>query len=221
MEEIKVILDHAQAEITEKKSRFIANVYEIHSEIQANEYLDAIKKKHYDARHNCYAYVLGKSNETQRFSDDKEPQGTAGKPILEVIRGQGYHNTLIVVTRYFGGILLGTGGLLRAYTEAAQAGINQAEADGLSSVIYTGNEIIITSDYNLSGKIQYIINQLNIPLEDTIYDARVTYKLAVECSLKDMLIKKITEATNAASVISIGDPISFAISDNRPVMYEL
>lgn len=221
MEEIKVILGHAQAEITEKKSRFIANVYEIHSETQAVDYLEAIRKEHYDARHNCYAYVLGKLNEIQRFSDDKEPQGTAGKPILDVIKKQGYHNTLIVVTRYFGGILLGTGGLLRAYTCAAQEGIYQAEADGLSSVIYMGNAINITSDYNLSGKVQYIINQMNIPIEDTIYDAKVTYKLAVEKSLKDMLIKKITEATNAASVISVDEPISFAISGNRPTLYEL
>ena len=221
MEEIKVILNHAQAEITEKKSRFIANVYEIHSEAQANEYLEAIKKKHYDARHNCYAYVLGKLNEIQRFSDDKEPQGTAGKPILDVIKNQGYHNTLIVVTRYFGGILLGTGGLLRAYTSAAQEGINQAETNGLSSIIYMGDAINVTSDYNLSGKVQYIINQMNIPIEDTIYDAKVTYKLAVENSLKDMLIKKITEATNAASVISVDRPISFAVSDNRPVLYDL
>ncbi len=221
MEEIKVILNHAQAEITEKKSRFIANVYEIHSESQACEYLEAIRKKHYDARHNCYAYVLGKSNETQRFSDDKEPQGTAGKPILEVIKNQGYHNTLIIVTRYFGGILLGTGGLLRAYTAAAQEGIRQAETDGSSSVIYTGNRISICGDYNLSGKLQYIISQMNIPLEDITYDTNVTYKLAVETSLKDMLIKKITEATNAASVISIDEPISFAISGNRPVLYDL
>ncbi len=221
MEEIKVILNHAQAEITEKKSRFIANVYEIHSEAQANEYLEAIKKKHYDARHNCYAYVLGKLNEIQRFSDDKEPQGTAGKPILDVIKNQGYHNTLVVITRYFGGILLGTGGLLRAYTAAAQEGINQAEANGLSSIIYMGDAINVTSDYNLSGKVQYIINQMSIPIEDTIYDAKVTYKLAVENSLKDMLIKKITEATNAASVISVDRPISFAVSDNRPVLYDL
>ena len=96
---------------------------------------------------------MGERNETQRFSDDKEPQGTAGKPILEVITKQGYHNTLIVVTRYFGGILLGTGGLLRAYTQAAGEGLKQAELNGQSGDVFTGMELSVRCDYGISGKV--------------------------------------------------------------------
>ena len=103
----------------EKKSRFIAAVYSISSEEEAASYIEAARKKYWDARHNCYAFVIGDNNEIMRFSDDGEPSGTAGKPILEVIVGRGIHNCLIVVTRYFGGTLLGTGGLVRAYQKSS------------------------------------------------------------------------------------------------------
>jgi len=164
-----IMLGRAQGEITEKKSRFIASVFEIHSEAEALSILESVRKKYYDARHNCYAYVLGERQEIQRFSDDKEPQGTAGKPILEVITKQGFSNTLIVVTRYFGGILLGTGGLVRAYTAAAVEGLTQAAENGNANAVYTGIPMEITCDYGLSGKVQYIISQMNIPTGETIY----------------------------------------------------
>ena len=129
-------------EIEEKKSRFIANVSPAGTEEEALAFIEAMKKKYWDARHNCYAYVLGERGELVRFSDDGEPSGTAGKPILEVLLGMEVRNLVVVVTRYFGGTLLGTGGLVRAYTQAAQAGM-------AASVIRTmryGALLFITTD---------------------------------------------------------------------------
>ena len=209
----------ASGEITEKKSRFIANVYEIHSEEEALKILESVRKKYYDARHNCYAYVLGARNETQRFSDDKEPQGTAGKPILEVITKQGFHNTLIVVTRYFGGILLGTGGLVRAYTQAAGEGLHQAERNGQATEVFRGRELNVTCDYSSSGKVQYLISQMEIPTADTIYDASVTFQVIAPEDLSGSLIQKITEATNAAAQITCSDPADYRIANGIPERY--
>ena len=108
----KIVYEAGEGEIVEKKSRFIAHVLPVEEEEQALEKIEQIKKQYWDARHNCYAYVIGKKQELQRFSDDGEPSGTAGKPILEVLLGEEIHNALVVVTRYFGGTLLGTGGLV-------------------------------------------------------------------------------------------------------------
>ena len=117
---MKKIISGGTGEFTDKKSRFIANIYHIEDEDMAVKIIEQLRKKYWDARHNCYAYVLGGKSEIQRFSDDGEPSGTAGKPILEVITGNECGNCLCVVTRYFGGVLLGTGGLIRAYTNAAK-----------------------------------------------------------------------------------------------------
>ena len=220
MKTAKVMIGHAAGEITEKKSRFIAGVYEIHSEEEALKILESVRKKYYDARHNCYAYVLGERSETQRFSDDKEPQGTAGKPILEVITKQGFHNTLIVVTRYFGGILLGTGGLVRAYTQAAGEGLKQAEQNGQTAEVFTGKELSVTCDYSASGKVQYLISQMEIPVADTIYDANVTFKVIVPVSQAGSLITKITEATNASALITPSEPADYRIANGKPEPYQ-
>lgn len=126
MEEFYMVDGPARGEIVEKKSRFIANVFPVDSEEQALEIIEKTKKQYWDARHNCFAFVIGKNNEVQRFSDDGEPQGTAGKPILEVLTKGNIHNTLIIVTRYFGGTLLGTGGLVRAYGQSSKAAIENS-----------------------------------------------------------------------------------------------
>ena len=116
MEKYQTVYQGASAEIVEKKSRFIAEVFPVSSEEEAAEILEEVKKQYWDARHHCWAYVIGDTQAAERCSDDGEPSGTAGKPILEVIRGQKLSNVLVVVTRYFGGTLLGTGGLVRAYS---------------------------------------------------------------------------------------------------------
>ena len=219
MQPKKIILGHAQGEIIEKKSRFIAGVYEIHSEPQALEILESVRRNYYDARHNCYAFVLGSNHQTQRFSDDKEPQGTAGKPILEVLTKQNYYNTLIVVTRYFGGILLGTGGLARAYTASALEGLHQAEETGAASVLFEGIPLRIQCDYSLSGKVQYLLSQMQIPVDQILYDEKVTCLVVPPAAQADLLTAKITEATNAAARITKEEPGSFILSGGAPVPY--
>ena len=123
----RAVYEGGQGEIVEKKSRFIATVLPIETEEEALEFIAKMKKKYWDARHNCYAYVTGDKGQIQRFSDDGEPQGTAGKPMLDILNSYGLTDCLLVVTRYFGGTLLGTGGLVRAYTDATRAGIENSD----------------------------------------------------------------------------------------------
>ena len=118
--EYRTVYQEGSAEIVEKKSRFIARVFPIKTEEEAAELLEKIKKQYWDARHHCWAYIIGEKQVQERFSDDGEPAGTAGKPILEVIRGQKLHNVMIIVIRYFGGTLLGTGGLVKAYGDSTK-----------------------------------------------------------------------------------------------------
>lgn len=178
-------------EIEEKKSRFIAYVSHAETEEEALAFVESVKKKHWDARHNCYAYVLGERGQMMRFSDDGEPSGTAGKPILEVLAGACVRNAVIVVTRYFGGTLLGTGGLVRAYTQAAQAGI---AASTICTMRY-GTRLCITTDYNGIGRIQYLLGTKKIPIEEPSYTDVVTLKVKIPFEEEDSFRKEITEAT--------------------------
>lgn len=196
MEEYFVVETSGTGEIVEKKSRFIAHVIPVESEQQALDNIEAIKKKYWDARHNCFAFVIGKNNEIQRFSDDGEPQGTAGKPILEVLSGQNIHNTLIVVTRYFGGTLLGTGGLVRAYGQASKVGLSNA----VICSVCEGVQFELTADYNSIGKIKYIMGQMGISTQDEEYAADVTMVIRMKKSEYDTFKKKITDATNGKTV---------------------
>lgn len=159
---MKAVLGSAQGEITEKKSRFIATVCEIHSEDEALRIIESMRKKYWDARHNCYAYVLGRNNEIQRFSDDKEPSGTAGKPILNVLLESDVRNALIVVTRYFGGVLLGTGGLVRAYSSSASAGLAALEngSEGKLLPVEEGIEVSFSCDYKDISRFDALCMQL-------------------------------------------------------------
>ena len=172
---MKIIYKNGTDEIVEKKSRFIANVFKVESEEQAVDIINNMKKKFWDARHNCYAYIIGNNNEVQKCSDDGEPSGTAGKPIMDIILSEKIHNCLIVVTRYFGGTLLGTGGLIRAYQEASKKGIAQSEViDAIEGV-----SAYIDTDYNNMGKIQYICAEQNVLIEDIEYTDKVHIKLLI------------------------------------------
>ena len=162
---MKIIYKEGEGEIEEKKSRFIAHVYPVQSEEQAVSYINEVKKKYWDARHNCYAYVLGEDAGFQRFSDDGEPQGTAGKPILDIIMKSGIYNCLIIVTRYFGGTLLGTGGLIRAYQAASKEGLEHSTVLSVSDGVLAQ----IDADYNSIGKIQYICSETDIDILKTEY----------------------------------------------------
>lgn len=182
----------------EKKSRFIAAVYSISSEEEAASYVEAARKKYWDARHNCYAFVIGDNNEIMRFSDDGEPSGTAGKPILEVITGRGIHNCLIVVTRYFGGTLLGTGGLVRAYQKSSL----DALCNSSIAVRTKGSRITVRTDYNSAGKLQYAAQKNEWMLENIIYEADVRLVLAVPEKMCERVIKEITEITSGKAQIN-------------------
>lgn len=195
--EYVTILELGTGEIIEKKSRFIGYVRHVETEEEANEFVTEIKKKHYDARHNCYAYVIGEEQEVLRFSDDGEPGGTAGKPILEVIIGEGLKNVCIVVTRYFGGTLLGTGGLVRAYTEAAKACVAATEIVCKRMVV----PMDITTNYTDLGKVQYILGNNGIDIKDSIYEDNVTLQVEVYIDHVDYIEKEVTEATSARAVL--------------------
>ena len=127
--EYKIVYAGGEAQIIEKKSRFIATVLPVETEEEALAFIESLRKKYWDATHNCYAYVVGERNEIQRCSDDGEPSGTAGRPMMDVLAGAGVHNAAVVVTRYFGGTLLGTGGLVRAYSGAVREALKAAVAE--------------------------------------------------------------------------------------------
>lgn len=203
---IKIVYHGNSAEIVEKKSRFIADVFSVSTEEQALQILEKVKKQYWDARHHCWAYVIGDEQVQERCSDDGEPSGTAGKPILEVIRGNDIHNILIVVTRYFGGTLLGTGGLVRAYTQASQEGI-------AASTIITktqGYKLKIKTDYTGLGKIQYLLGQRGIQIVDSVYQDNVEIFIYISKEDEAEIIRDITEATNGQAGIERVTECNFA-----------
>ena len=184
---MNVVVDNGRGEIVEKKSRFIAHVFSIKTEDEATTIINQIKKKYWDARHNCFAYVIGDKGEIQRFSDDGEPQGTAGKPILEVITSRDLTNVLVVVTRYFGGVLLGTGGLVRAYQGATIEGL----ANATLGEIIDGLTANIEFEYTNLGKIQYICEADNIQIDETDYTEKVHMALTIEKEKIDGFVHKL------------------------------
>ena len=191
VENYKSVYLGGQGEIVEKKSRFIATVESVESEEEATAFIEKMKKKYWDARHNCSAYVIGSKGELERCSDDGEPQKTAGRPMLDVLLNEGIHNVCVVVTRYFGGILLGTGGLVRAYQAATKEGL-------ANSTVITkqfGKKIKIVTDYNGIGKLQYIVATSGYTMLSTDYTDVVTARVMVTPSEQDSFIKKVTEAT--------------------------
>lgn len=205
-----------EGEIVEKKSRFIAVLEHVETEEEAVAFIEGVKKKHWSARHNCHAYVLGTVNPTMRCSDDGEPAQTAGRPMLDVLLGAGLCNTVVVVTRYFGGTLLGTGGLVRAYSQAVKAGIEE-------SVIIRrqpGRKIEVLCDYTWSGKIQYLAATLDLTTLDTEYSDRVKTTLLVPQEMVDQFLKKITEATNAQAEITELDDLYYAVADGTVLLFD-
>lgn len=211
-----VVSGQSESKIEVKKSIFIATVREVHTEEEALSFLEEMRKAYWDAKHNCYAYIIGERSEIRRFSDDKEPQGTAGKPILEAISAGGFQNTAIVVTRYFGGVLLGTGGLVRAYSQAASLGLSESA----HFPVERGKLISVGCSYSDSGKIQYLINTANIPLMDSVYAEDVHFTLAVAESLVDGTMKKITEAANGAASVQILEDIHFIQDGSSARLYQ-
>ena len=211
---VKILLKGGSAEITEKKSRFIATVSLVRSAQEANEMIAALRKQYWDARHNCSAMIIGERGEFSRCSDDGEPAGTAGRPMLAVLSGAGITNICVVVTRYFGGVLLGTGGLVRAYSRAVQEGLNACTvADSID-----GFRLRVRTDYNGIGKLQYVLGQRGLPVTDTAYTDMVEIETMVPADFLGSLKSEITEKTNAKALFIAEEALRYAISEGQPVI---
>ena len=186
----KTIKQNVSAEIVEKKSKFIANIYYIQSEEEAEEILKEIRKKYYDAKHNCFAYCVLSDNENiYKMSDDGEPSGTAGAPMLNILKKNELINVLVVVTRYFGGILLGTGGLVRAYSEAMTEAIKKAE------YVYEelGFEIKVTLEYSELEKLEYYCRKNNINVIDVEYTDKINCIIEMNKIEKENFINNLSK----------------------------
>lgn len=212
---LKIVYRSGTSEIIEKKSRFIAEVRPVHSEEEALAFVGELKKKYWNASHNCWAFVCGERQELQRCSDDGEPQGTAGKPMLDVLLGEEIHDAAVVVTRYFGGTLLGTGGLVRAYSKAVQEGLKA------STVIQKkkGSRLTIGTDYNGVGKLQYLLGQRRIQIVEAVYAENVKTIVLVQEESVQELLEAVTEATNGRACVQEEKGLYFAFVDKEPVLF--
>ena len=201
MSSYKTLHDFGSDEIIIEKSTFIGYAKPIKTEEEAVDFVNEIKKKHKDATHNVWAYTVGPTMNIQRYSDDGEPQGTAGIPTLEVIKKENLRDVVVVVTRYFGGIKLGAGGLVRAYTKGAKVGLEAAKI--IEKVMY--KEVKIKIDYNQLGKVQNEIMNLGYFIKDTIYEDNV--EIIVYSKLEDVeaLTSRIVDITSATAGIVLGD----------------
>ena len=195
------VASHATGEITEKKSRFIGDVFPVETEEEAQAHIDAIRKEYHDARHHCHAFVLGERGTLSRSSDNGEPSGTAGRPILEVITGASLTNTLIVVTRYFGGVLLGTGGLVRAYTQAAQAAL--ANAKTVTHIL--GKPVTVRADYSLTGSLEHYFRTNGIGTGTPVYETDVRYDLFLPVADVERTVNDLTNICSGNIDISVGN----------------
>ena len=196
----KILYKGGEGELIEKKSRFIATTRPVESEEEALAFIAEMKKKYWDATHNCSAFVIGDRQQIQRCSDDGEPQGTAGRPMLDVLLGEDIHNMAVVVTRYFGGTLLGTGGLVRAYSKSVQVGLEAWEViEKRSGFLLGGGSRVWGPGV---GKIQYILGKKGLPTIASEYGADVTLEVLVPEEEEKGLKEEITEGTSGRTVFS-------------------
>ena len=211
----KILYKGGSGELVEKKSRFIADLCPVSSEEEALDFIEEIRKKYWDARHHCFAYIIGDRGQTARCSDDGEPSGTAGRPMLDVLLGEKVCNIVVVVTRYFGGTLLGTGGLVRAYSKAVQEGLRNCKIIEKRQ----GYLLAIKTDYTGIGKIQYILGQRGIAITNSEYTDTVTVEALVPSEEKKDLTEEITEATNGRAKFLKEDCVCYAFVDGEPMIF--
>lgn len=214
MNEFKTILEKTvSAEIIEKKSRFIANLFYTESSEEAEKNIKDVKKKYYDAKHNCFAYLILENNQViKKFSDDGEPSGTAGAPMLEILEKMGIYNVVVIVTRYFGGILLGTGGLVRAYSDSLKKALN------LVNIVNKefGYEANVKLEYSNLEKFKYYCNKNNINIINCAYSNIVSCKIEINNEGKHNLEYDI-ETQNNLNILSfdiIRQKYILKLSDN-------
>lgn len=207
----RTIYDYGEEETIINKSRFIGYAMPIETEEEALGFIEKIKTKHRDATHNVYAYVLGKDSNTQRFSDDGEPSGTAGIPVLEVIKKENLRNVVVVVTRYFGGIKLGTGGLIRAYTKGAKIGLDAGTI--VDMVLHS--RIKIRIDYTLYGRIEnYLMNEGYI-VDESVFDDAVNIFVYIEDAKIGSFQKTMTDIANGNIILETLDEEYIPIKDGK------
>ena len=199
MEEYKTLRAPASGEFTEKRSRFIGYAQPVSTQAEAAAFIERIKKQHHDATHNVFAYLL-REGQLERYSDDGEPQGTAGMPILDVLQKNGLTDVCCVVTRYFGGVLLGANGLVRAYSHSTALAIEAAQI----KIMMPCYPVSIQTDYALYGKIAYHLPQEDILQLDTIFEDQVELKLLVRDTLWDKLKQELIDLTSGQVEIVSG-----------------
>lgn len=215
-QQYKILYRGGEGEIVEKKSRFIATTRPVKSEEEAIAFIEEMKKKYWDARHNCSAYVIGERGQVQRCSDDGEPSQTAGRPMLDVLLGEEVRNICVVVTRYFGGTLLGTGGLVRAYSSAVQEGLKN------STVVEKclGDRILIHTDYNGVGKLQYVAGQMGLTILDTQYTDQVDMTFMVPVDQTGSFLSQVTEKTAGRAQIEREGTLYYGMLDGEMILFE-
>lgn len=210
-EAFSTIFEGGTAEIVIKKSKFIATIRPVTTEEEALTFIEDLKKKYWDASHNCSAYILGTDNAVMRCSDDGEPSKTAGRPMLDVLLGRELTNLVVVVTRYFGGTLLGTGGLVKAYQAAVIEGLDQC----ILITKQLGLQLQITTDYNTLGKLQYLAAQEGITILSSDYSDIVVVELLVPPSKLEYLSKKIAELSSGSAIFDTLGQVYFTILDGK------
>lgn len=198
----KTTAENGTASYEIQKSRFIAYTSHVETEAEARDFVTAIKKKHFDARHNCSAWVLGADSSQQKSNDDGEPGGTAGNPILEAIKQHGLTNVVVVVTRYFGGIKLGAGGLIRAYSHTASLGLEATPCLEVKPFCLMEAEM----DYSLLGTVENWIRNEELRTGETAYLDKVTVRLLVEPADCEAISTELTNLTAAQCKITIHKP---------------
>lgn len=211
MSNYRTLHEFGTDEITIEKSVFIGYAKPIQSEEEAVEFINEIKKKHKDANHNVWAYTVGQNMNIQRYSDDGEPQGTAGIPTLEVIKKEDLRDVVVVVTRYFGGIKLGAGGLIRAYTKGAKLGLESGKI--ISKVMY--QEVKVKIDYTQLGKVQNELMNLGYFIKDTIYEDNVEIIVYSKLEYVEKLSEKMIDITSGTGKIVLGEEFYLSEQDGE------
>lgn len=194
------IESEAEGEIVEKKSRFICNLYHVESEEEISAIVEALRKKHYQSRHVCHAAILGQKGDILKYSDDGEPSGTAGRPMLDILKGRQLTYTLACVTRYFGGVLLGTGGLVRAYSDSLLEGLNNATIVEKRLC----RKLSFTIDYQTIGKLKYTLEDFEAKIINEEYTSEVNVTVALPEANAERYNKYLVELTGGKVVIEDG-----------------
>ena len=197
----RVPFENGESEFTEKRSRFISHIWRVETEAEARERIEEMKKRYYDARHNCWCYLLQEGG-VVRYSDDGEPQGTAGQPMLNVFQRESVTNVCCVVTRYFGGVLLGTGGLVPAYTTATSRALEAAEVVTVRSVV----ALDVTVDYGLYERADLLIRAAGGKLAEPEFTDKVTLRWQMPEHTEGPLLTQLQELTRGTANVTVSEP---------------